>query len=228
MAEGTVEERSSPDSGQESGVFVQPANRAASRDRLSLVIPVMLAAIGLAAALIAWRTSNAAGAADAATQAGLDAARQRAASVIVSEGLTARSTEAYMDFERARRRAELLAEDGLAGEALLARMEAVSHWFLVRPEYLAPDGSYLPERQRAALLAADESIKDIQPEPHFAAAEHEHERIRSLLLSGVLIGLALPLLTVAEVTRGRFRAGAVVVGSLVFASGGLVAALAWL
>lgn len=74
-----------------------PPLRSKPRDRLSLVIPAMLAAIGLAAALIAWRTSVAAGAADAATQAGLNAARQRAASIIVGEGLTARSTEAYID-----------------------------------------------------------------------------------------------------------------------------------
>lgn len=235
MAGGTDEGNLTPASGQGAGVSAIPSVEAPTpararerRDRLALLVPALLAAIGLAAALIAWRTSVAAGEADAATQAGLDAARQRAASVIVSEGLTARSTEAYVDFERARRRAELLAKDGRAGDAQLARMEAVSHWFLVRPEYLAPDGSYLPDRQRAALLAADEATRDIQPDRHFATADHEYARIRALLLAGVLIGLALPVLTIAEVTRGRFRAGAVAVGSVVFAGGGLVAALAWL
>ena len=193
MAEGTEEAHPTPDSTQESGAVVIPRAKGERRDRLSLLIPALLAAIGLAAALVAWRASGAAGAADAATQAGLDAARQRAASVVVGEGLTARSTEAYVDFERASRRANLLAEDGRTGEALLARMEAVSHWFLVRPEYLAPDGSYQPDRQRAALLAADEATRDIQPEPHFAAADLEYARIRSLLMAGVLIGLALPL-----------------------------------
>lgn len=188
----------------------------------------MLAAIGLAAALIAWRTSVAAGAADAATQAGLDAARQRAASVIIGEGLTARSTEAYVDFERARRRAELLAEDGQAAIAQLARMEATSHWFLVRPEYLAPDGAYEPGRQRAALLAADEQRIDIQPDPHFATADLEEARIRNLLVAGILIALALPFLTVAEVSRGRLRGGTLTGGTAVFALGAVLAADAWL
>ena len=188
----------------------------------------MLAAIGLAAALIAWRTSVAAGAADGAAGAGLDAARQRAASVIVGEGLTARSTEAYVDFERARRRAELLDEDGQASVAQLARMEATSHWFLVRPEYLGPDGAYQPDRQRAALLAADEQRIDIQPDPHFVTADLEQARIRNLLVAGILIALALPFLTIAEVSRGRLRIGTLTGGTAVFALGAVLAAAAWL
>lgn len=188
----------------------------------------MLAGIGLAAALIAWRTSIAAGAADSATEAGLTAARQRAASVIVGEGLTARSTEAYVDFERARRRANLLDEDKQAEAALLARMEATGHWFLVRPEYLAPDGAYEPDRQRAAMLAADEQRIDIQPDKHFEAADLEYARIRNLLLAGILIALALPLLTLAEVARGRIRGVSVVAGSMVFTLGLAIAGIAWL
>lgn len=188
----------------------------------------MLAAIGLAAALIAWRTSVAAGAADGAAGAGLDAARQRAASVIIGEGLTARTTEAYIDFERSRRRAELLDADGQAAIAQLARMEATSHWFLVRPEYLAADGAYEPDRQRAALLAADEQRIDIQPEPHFAVADLEQARIRNLLVAGILIALALPFLTIAEVTRGRLRGGTLVGGTAVFALGLVLAGAVWL
>ncbi len=204
------------------------ADRAPRHDRLRLLIPAMLVAIGLAAALIAWRTSIAASAADAATEAGLTAARQRAASVIVGEGLTARSTEAYVDFERARRRANLLEGNAQAEAALLSRMEARGHWFLVRPEYLAPDGAYLPDRQRAALIAANEQRIDIKPDRHFVAADREYARIRSLLLAGIVISLAFPFLTVAEMVRGRLRGATVVAGSVVFGLGALLAAGAWL
>jgi hypothetical protein len=188
----------------------------------------MLAAIGLAAALIAWRTSVAAGAADAATEAGLTAARQHAATMIVSEGLTARSTEAYVDFERARRRANLLEETTQPEAALLSRMEARGHWFLVRPEYLAPDGAYLPDRQRAALVAANEQRIDIKPDRHFVTADLEYARIWSLLLAGIVISLAFPLLTVAEITRGRIRSATVAAGGAVFSLGAVLAAVAWL
>ena len=228
MAEEPSDESSQPAPHAGAVSVDPPASARARRDRLSLVIPGMLAAIGLAAALIAWRTSVAAGAADAATQAGLDAARQRAASVIVGEGLTARSTEAYIDFERARRRAELLDEDGQAAIAQLARMEATSHWFLVPPQYVGADGAYDPERQRAALLAADEQRIDIQPEPHFATADREEARIRDLLVAGILIALALPLLTVAEVSRGPLRGGMLSGGTAVFALGAVLAAAVWL
>ena len=196
--------------------------------RLGIAIPILLAALGLAAALIAWRAGVAASAADDATRAGIDAGRERAATVITNEGLTARATEAYLDYERARQRAEALAKAGVNDQALLNRMEATSHWFLVRPEYLDRTGQFQPGQERAALLADAEQTKDIQPLAHFSAADAQYDRLRGLIGAGIVVALALPFLTLAEVAKGRLRIAGVLVGSGIFGTGLVLAVLAWL
>ncbi|MBM4407893.1 MAG: hypothetical protein FJ038_04670 [Chloroflexi bacterium] len=206
---------------------VDPGRPPARSDRFGLAIPILLAALGLAAAVIAWRGGVAANAADDATRAGLDAARQRAASVIVNEGLVARTIEAFLDYERSRQRADALAAAGLYEQALLERKVATSHWFLVDPDYLDTAGNLSPDRQRAALLADDASQADLGPALHFAVADAETARIRSLIVAGVILVFALPFLTLAEITAGRLRLFGVGSGILFFAGGLLLAGAAW-
>jgi hypothetical protein len=199
-----------------------------ARGRLDVVIPILLAALGLAAALIAWRASGAAGAAGAADGAGLAAARLRASALIVDEGLTSRTLEAYTDYERLRRRGDLLARAELDAQAQLARMEATSHWFLVYPEYLDRSGAFQANLQRAALLAGDEGRLDLRPQPHFEIADAETARVRSLMNSGMIIALALPFLTLAEIGRGRLRSAGTLIGAGLLAIGAVAAAVSWL
>ena len=208
--------------------LLDPTEHPGDRDRFGLLIPLFLAALGLAAALIAWRGGIASNTADDANRAGLDAARELSASVIINEGLTARSIEGFLDYERSRRRAEALAATGLADQALLERKQATSHWFLVQPEYLDAQGQLQPDRQRAALLADDQSRVDLNPIPHFEAADAEYLRIRNLIVAGILVALALPFLTIAEITRGRIRLVGVLSGTAIFSLGLILAALAWL
>jgi hypothetical protein len=198
------------------------------RFRLDAVLPILLAIFGLTAALIAWRATVAAGAADDANGAGLAAARLRASASVTFEGITARTIEAYTDFERGRRRGELLAAADQDAEAQRARMEATSHWFLVFPEYLDRSGAYDPDLHRAALLAGDEGRRDIRPEPHFAIADAETARLQVLIVAGIVVALALPFLTLAEIGRGRLRGAGVVVGTGLLVGGIVIAALVWL
>ena len=178
--------------------------------------------------MIAWRGGVAAGTAEDANRAGLDAARAQAASAVVNEGLVARTLEAYLDYERSRRRAEALETAGFLDRALLERKLAMSHWFLVDPDYLDRAGQLQPDRQRAALIADDASDTDLDPAPHFAAADAEYGRIRTLIVAGVLAAFALPFLTMAEFTSGRLRLGGVIAGGAFFAVGLGLGALAWL
>ena len=196
--------------------------------RLGLAIPVLLAALGLAAAIIAWRAGLAGSDASDYDVAGLDATRDRAAAVIAAEGITAQNMAAYLDYERDRRRADALEAAGLADQALLQRLQATSAWFLVQPQYLDASGQYQPGRERSALLADAQGREDIQPAPHFQAAHREYERVRRLILAGVIMVLALPLLTVAEITRGRARLVGLLSGTGVFALGLVLAVLGWL
>ena len=196
--------------------------------RSGLLIPILLAGLGLAAAVIAWRGGVAAGAAEDANRAGLDAARAQAASAVTNEGLVARSLEAYLDYERSRRRAEALDAAGFHDRALLERKLASSHWFLVQPDYLDQAGQFQVDRQRAALMADDASEADLDATPHFAVADVEYARIRTLIVAGVLIAFALPFLTMAEFTAGRLRIGGMVAGAAFFGLGLGIGAFAWL
>ncbi len=196
--------------------------------RLGAVVPILLATLGLVAAVIAWRAGVAGSAADDANRAGLDASRERAASVIINEGLTARATEAYLDYERSRRRAEALAAAGSNDQAQLNRMQAAGNWFLVRPEYIDRTGQFQPNQERAALLADDEQQKDIQPLAHFETADAQYGRLQGLIGAGIVVALALPFLTLAEIGRGRLRLVSVIAGVAIFLGGAAMAVTAWL
>ncbi len=203
------------------------ATRTPPDQRLGAVIPILLAALGLAAAIIAWRAGSAGDIADDANRAGLDAARNRAASEVINEGLTARANEAYLDYERSPRRADALAAAGLYDEALLNRMQATSHWFLVRPEYIDRNGQYQPNQERAALLADDEQTSDLQPLAHFDLADEAYGSLRGMAGAGIVVALALPFLTVAQVGRGRLRLAGILGGTVIFGAGIVLAAMAW-
>ena len=107
-------------------------------------------------------------------------------------------------------------------------MEATSHWFLVRPEYLDRNGQFQPGQERAALLADAEQTKDIQPLAHFSSADAQYDRLRGLIGAGIVVALALPFLTLAEIAKGRLRIAGVLVGSGIFGTGLVLAVLAWL
>lgn len=189
------------------------------REVLPTLIPILLAALGLTAALIAWRAGAAIGEADDANRAGLDAARARSAATVVNESLTTRTLEAFLDYERARRRAAALAAANLEEDAQLDRMIATAHWFLVDPAFIDRDGNFQPDAQREALMADAVQGQDLDPAPHFAAAERAWRSLSALILAAVVVAIALPFLTLAQVTKGRLRLVGTVIGCATMAAG---------
>jgi hypothetical protein len=195
------------------------SGRAGRREVLPTLIPILLAALGLIAALIAWRAGAAIGEADDANRAGLDAARARSAATVVHESLTTRTLEAYLDYERARRRASALAAANLGDEAQLDRMIATAHWFLVDATFIDRDGNFQPDAQREALMADAVQDADLDPAPHFAAAEKAWTTLSALILAAIVLAAALPFLTLAQVTTGRLRVAGTLVGGVTMAAG---------
>jgi hypothetical protein len=196
--------------------------------RLSIVLAIMLAGLGLMGALIAWRVGSSSDIASGATLSGLIATRARAAESASAQSLVSQTSDAWLAYEAQRLRAESLRADGFPDAALEAAKRASANWFLVHPEYLDKDGNYDAESHRAALMAEAESGADLDPAPHFALAEREEARVRSLLLVGILLASALPLLTVAEVTGGRRRRVAAVGGLVFFVIGTIAMVGVWL
>ena len=199
-----------------------------AEDRLAIPIAVLLAGLGLLGALIAWRVGAASSAASDATQAGLIAERSLAREEASAVGLASRTLDAWLEYERDRRRAERLREEGFPVEGLSHAMQGVSHWFLVRPEYIDDDGNYDPEAHRESYLSEVAGQIDLDADSHFAQAAREEERLRTLLLIGILVASALPVLTLAQFARGRLRLGATGIGASIFAIGIVLTALAWL
>lgn len=191
-------------------------------------IPVVLAALGLVGALVAWRVAAAGEAAASESSAGVAATRARGTAVILSEVAVARAMEAWLDYERSRRRALALEAAGYPTTALRDSTQAASDYLLVVDEYLDPDGRFDPERMREAKIAEAASREDHDSARHFAAADAEHARVRQLTSAGILLTGSLPLLTLAEVTRGRLRRLGVVAGIGLFGVALVLALLAWL
>jgi hypothetical protein len=195
------------------------SGRAGRREVLPTLIPILLAALGLTAALIAWRAGDAISQADDANRAGLDAARARSAATVVNESLTTRTLEAFLDYERARRRAAALAAANLEEDAQLDRMIATAHWFLVEAAFIDRDGNFQPDAQREALMADAVQDADLDPAPHFAAAEKAWTTLSGLILAAIVMAVALPFLTLAQVTTGRLRIVGTLIGSVTMAAG---------
>jgi xanthosine utilization system XapX-like protein len=190
-------------------------------------IPVLLAALGLVGALVGWRVAIAGEAAASESAAGVAATRAQGSAMILSEVAVARTMEAWLDYERSRRRAAALEAAGFPRTALREATRAASHYVLVVDDYLDPDGRFDPERMREARIAEAASREDHDAARHLALADAEHARVRQLTGAGIVLSGALPLLTLAEVTRGRLRRLSVVAGVGVFAAGLLLALAVW-
>ena len=204
--------------------------RAKRGNRLGAVVfPLLLAALGLAGAVVAWRVAGASDAAGGASGAGIAAARARTAVVIASEAKIAVALDGWLEYERALRRADALQAAGYPRTALRDRTEAASNFFLMGTDvqYLDAAGQFDPQRMRSALLNEAASREDLDPDPHFAVADAAYTNIRWLVGAGLFIAGALPFLTLAEVTRGRLRAIGAVVGAALLATGLLLAIVGW-
>lgn len=197
-------------------------------DRMNLVLAIMLATLGLLGALIAWRVGDASDIAADATLEGLIVTRQLAAAEAGAAGLVARTNDAWLEYESSRLSAISLREAGFADLGLEAAMRGAAHWFLVRPEYLDEVGNYDPQLHREAYLAEAASRSDLDPAPHFALADIEQQRMRNLLLAGIVLAIALPLLTIAEVTKRRKRLVCTLTASVFIVAGVGVMIWAWL
>lgn len=188
---------------------------------------ILLAALGLFGALLAWRVAVAGSTAGDANDAGLDAARSRSAAIVANEGLISQAREAWLDYERARRRAEALvtAGQGPTGDEYY-KLSAANYFFL-RTDYLDRNGLYDADAQRAGLLADAESQQDLDFDTDFNLADDLNDKINGLTLAGFVGAIGLPFLTLAEATRDRRRVFPTFVGAGALIAAVVLAVLSW-
>ncbi len=189
---------------------------------------LLLAAVGLFGALVAWRVNLVGSAAGDANEEALAAARSRSSIMVANAGYVSQSREAWVDYQRNRQRATAYQEAGLVADAFGQRMQAAAHWTLVRPEYVSPSGAaYDSDRQQAALMADAASGADLDPESHAARADSLYDRIDGMTLGGFIAVIGLPFLVLAEISRGRRLIALTVPGGLTLLAGVVLEALSW-
>jgi hypothetical protein len=147
--------------------------------------------------------------------------------VLTAESEVIGSEAAWLRYALAHRRADALAAAGQPVEAMRAAREAASHWPFVRSEFIRPDGTYDVAAHRRTTLAQIASGRDLDAEPHFAAAAAAESHKHQLAQVGILVAGGLPLLAIASVTHRRPRRVAAIGGTAVFAISAVILALTW-
>lgn len=198
-----------------------------SADRWSVGIAIMLALLGLLGAVTAWRIGIVSSDADDATTDGLAAVRAANEAEVESLASVAQANDSWLDYERNRQRAEALETAAMPEQASNYWKQAVAHWELVEPDFVGSDHIYNRESHLASLLKDASATNDLDSGPHFEAAEHGYDVVSHLTIAGIVTGAALPLLTVAEILKGRGRLVFGVVGGAVLVLGAALTGMWW-
>jgi hypothetical protein len=203
-------------------------HQASRRDeRFGTVVAVGLAMVGLIGALLAWRLVDVGSDVGDASHRALAAARERSGAVLGAEARVSQTYGAWLAYELERRRAAELRAGGHLSQAAREDKAAAAHWGFVDPEYLDLGGVYLPEAHVEGIVSSRATQVDLDAAPHLVAAERAEARAGGLSLVGIVIAGALPLLTLAEVGRGRLRWAAGVAGAGQLAGGMIALVMGW-
>jgi uncharacterized integral membrane protein len=184
-----------------------------SSDRFDTVVAVLIAVVTVVGAVVAWRVSVAlndgAGAdtrgilatverEDVTTRAAITLMGHRTAyAAFVSDDALAR---AYSDLARANPK-----DADLSNFASAFRLAANYALYPIPAQYLDRDRQLDQERDLGENIAQYSINKDIEPQPHFAAADQSRQKAGWLLINVILLGMALILLTTANAVESRLR-----------------------
>lgn len=173
--------------------------------RFNVTVSIMVAAVTILSAVIAWRAALAGDEAGNADFAGIGAALSREESRTLNSATAYQQYRAFTAYLRNNEIGNAIADDlddsamsfDDTERAFLASQRSASwdqtlvddDFFETR--YLRSDGSYDLQRQLSEREAEDALQKDIDPAPHFATADQR--RAKSNLLVGMLIIMACAL-----------------------------------
>ena len=191
------------------------------RDRFKTVVSILIAAVTVVGALVAWRISVASGAAGSADSKGLSAALQGANAGITVSTYLSMNMGFFADYREHLEKAKLLEADAskeadpsrrtsLREEAVRERNMAATARGYLDLDYLAIDPETSEEvfdgnRYWEAQWAEASAGQDLDETPFFAASDHARTRARALTGVTVGLGAALFLLTASTTVRSRVK-----------------------
>lgn len=168
-------------------------------DRFQSLMAIMIAIVTLVGAVLAWQAAVASADAGDSDFAGMSAALNAEETLTLMNNGFHRHYRAYTSYA---------ANSGLRDDtsslpqtALLrqnaARVAAADRLFFPN-RYVDQNGRYASQRELGETWAQASQVRDLEPAPHFAAADQA--RLKTNWLVGIFIGLALSLLlyTLAE------------------------------
>lgn len=174
-----------------------------SFDRLSLVIAILLATIGVLGAFVTWRIGQLANTGDDSSRAALAARREYTAAIAQSAAELQGAWASWIGYETARKTADSLRAQENPLDALRADREASAYWYTVPSADISIDGIYDRAVHLDSLVAQNTRGKDVFALPHLDTAATAEAKSTQLGQIGFAIACILPFLTLAEVLHNR-------------------------
>ncbi len=196
-------------------------------------VTILIAAVAVTGAFVAWRIAAASGKADAADAQGLAAALNSANTSISIATYLSNNLSFFKSYRQHLTAADLLEKQAKAspdpGRRLFLRDAARSERNIaatfrsyVDPDYLEFDPSDGSEsfdgnRYWEAQLASERALKALDEKPFFAAADGFRSKARRLAAVTIALSAAVFLLAASAITRRRLRYYFAGLAALVFA-----------
>jgi hypothetical protein len=223
--------------------MVETSNESAGENgdnRLSTLVALLIAAVSVIGAVVAWRASVAGDGAGDADVAGVRATINLAETNALASVKGFSNYASFIDFYKYRETGFLIEEEGEAlpddvteEEAAALAKELADTYDLTTAaglafpnEFLNRDGSYGVERESGEFIASAARVKDINPQPSFDEADALRGQTDRLLIALSVLAVALVFYTLIEAVESRsVKYVLLLAGTLFFLAGAVGAYL---
>jgi hypothetical protein len=196
------------------------------QDRIKTVVAVLLAAVTVMGAVVAWRAAVAGDEAGNADFSGLAATLNSEEARALNSITGYEDLRAYTDYVRYNETGNALADalaDAPEDEQAALERQMREAWDLATEiqdrffenRYVNADGTYDLARELDELWADDTLDKDMFPEPHFTRSDRLRAKSTSLVSILIALGAALVLFTLANMLTKAIRYILVAGGTLI-------------
>jgi hypothetical protein len=209
----------------------ETAGESEGSDRFQTVMIILMAGVAVAGAIVAWRAALIGGEVGDEDFAGLRAGINAAETRIVSTSSLYESYRAYTSFTYYRQLSNMIYEkletessDDLLQEAATHAQLASDNEFFFSKRYLDKNGNYNRERNLGETIATAGKRLDLNPAPHFVAADQARVKTNAMVAIFIVQAASLLFLTLAQALHPsrnslRYSMGALGTLLLVFSIG---------
>ena len=206
-------------------------------NNLSILVALLIAAVSVISAVVAWRASVAADAAGDADVAGIRATINLTETNALASVKGYSDYASFLDYYKYRETASqieqelaALPEDAVDASAALVNELADTHDLTTAAgmafpnEYLNRDGTYALSRQTGEYVATVSREKDTNPQPSFDEADAQRSHTDRLLIAVSVLVVALIFYTLIEATESKkLKYLLLSIGTAIFLAGSIAA-----